>query len=279
MARSQMGQRTAFTCLTPVLSSPFELPMEAATTLKTINFLRTLTRDGLLTGDEVWALGKFFIDNQECAESWPGEVLAPMLESAFDDAALSEEEMTLIAQTIGSIEEEWRLKNQPARSESTAGEPLTVHAALIPVIDAKFEIPSRADDCYVVGLKEHTCTCSDWAQRRDLPARHPGRCCKHIAHAFTKTGKVFEPWFQALLDDCFAHGRGTNPANNWHLIEIKPKPALLGGGAGPWWHVLALEEGSYHSFSFNRERAHWSFGATPERAALIERAIRENLAA
>ena len=58
-------------------------------TAKTIGFLRTLTSDNLLSEDEVWALARFFNDNPECTEMWPGDLLAPMLNSAFDDAQLS----------------------------------------------------------------------------------------------------------------------------------------------------------------------------------------------
>ena len=71
-------------------------------TLKTIYFLRQLTADGLLTGEEVWSLATFFVKNEDCASVWPGNVLAPMLESAFDDSVLTEEEMRLMAETISS---------------------------------------------------------------------------------------------------------------------------------------------------------------------------------
>src|SRR5688572_22730668 len=86
-------------------------------TEKTIAFLRTLTLDGMLTSDEVWALGKFFNNNPECMESWPGEILAPMLHSAFDDGEIDEEEMTQFAETISSIESEW-LTRKPELIES-----------------------------------------------------------------------------------------------------------------------------------------------------------------
>jgi hypothetical protein len=248
-------------------------------TEKTIQFLRGLTLDGILTGEEVWGLGKFFMDNPECAQSWPGEVLEPMLESAFDDSSLTDEEMVLIAQTISSIEEEWRSKNPASAREEDESEPVQVKPALIPVIDVKFEIPAREAESYIVGLKEHTCTCSDWTPRKPLPARHPGKCCKHVAHAFTRTGKVFEPWFQALLDDCFAHGRGTNPSTDWHLLALPTKPALLGGSSGPWWNVFAPANGVYGKYAFNSKDWRWSFGDSPEKASLIERAIRDHLSA
>ncbi len=247
---------------------------------KTILYLRKLTMDGFLTGDEVWALGKFFVENPECAKVWPGTVLEPMLESAFDDAILTEEEMRAIAETIGSVEEEWRSKNplsaQELEDEKNA-EPVPVHAALIPIIDAKFEIPVQADESYLVGLKEHSCTCPDWESRRILPAQHPGKCCKHVAHAFTRTGQVFEPWFQALLDDCFAHARGTNPSLNWFLLQLPQKPALVAAGAGPWCNVYAPASEGYEMYAFNREQRLWSYGAAPEKAPLIEKAIQQNV--
>jgi hypothetical protein len=245
-------------------------------TRKTIDFLRKLTMDGFLTGEEIWVLAKFFVENHDCEKVWPGTVLSPMLESAFDDAKLTEEEMRLLAETIASIEEEWRLKNPPSAEEIFAAQPVVVAPALLPVIEARFEIPSRDEESCVVGLKEHSCTCADWQDREWLPPRHPGKCCKHVAHAFTRTGKVFEPWFQALLDDCFARGRGTNPALNWLLLQLPTKPALVGGGSGPWCNVYAPAEEGYESYAFNRNQRIWSFGATPGRAPLIERAIKEN---
>ena len=86
-------------------------------TQKTIAFLRTLTLDGLLTSDEIWALGKFFNDNPGCTREWPGDVLAPMISSAFDDDSINEEEMTLLAETISAIESEWLTRN-PAIAQS-----------------------------------------------------------------------------------------------------------------------------------------------------------------
>lgn len=247
-------------------------------TLKTIYFLRRLTADGFLTGEEVWSLADFFTKNKDCAAVWPGNLLAPMLESAFDDSVLSEEEMRLIAETISSVEEEWRLKNPCSIEEADEGEPITIRPALIPVIDAKFEIPAPNDESYVVFLKDHRCTCADWKPRAPLPAQHPGKCCKHVAYAFTRTGKVFEPWFQALLDDCFAHARGTNPGLEWRLLQLPNKPALVAMGTGPWCNVYAPAKEGYETFAFNRLQRLWSYGTAPERASQIERAIRDNLA-
>jgi hypothetical protein len=249
-------------------------------TATTIGFLRTLTADGLLTSEETWSLGKFFIDHPHCAESWPGNLLAPMLESAFDDAQLNEEEMTLIADTIGSIEQEWRMKN-PGTAPRPAADttPAIVQPALIPVIDARFEIPIPEQESYLVALKEHTCTSPDCQQRKSLPQRHPGKCCKHVAYAFSRTGKVFEPWFQALLDDCFKHARGTHPAMNWLLLDVpENRPALLGGGAGPYCNVFASSGQGYDNYVFHTLENRWSYDASPESAFLIERAIRDNFA-
>ncbi|HTG43208.1 MAG TPA: SWIM zinc finger family protein [Verrucomicrobiae bacterium] len=246
-------------------------------TTKTIDFLRTLTVDGYLTSDEVWSLGRFLLDNPECTASWPGNLLSPMLESAFDDARLSTEEMQLIAEMIGSIEEEWRMKNPRAAEAEEDDLPVSFQPALIPVIDAKFEMPSREDESFVVMLDVHSCTCPDWQARPPLPPRHPGKCCKHVAHAFTRTGKVFEPWFQAVLDDCFARGKGLNPNLNWLLLQLpSTKPAVLAGGAGAWCNVFAPGEKGYEQFAFNTAQQRWSYDAAPQRSRVIERVIRQN---
>jgi hypothetical protein len=245
-------------------------------TEKTIAFLRTMTLDGYLTSDEVWALGKFFNDNPECTESWPGDVLAPMLDSAFDDASVNEEEMTLLAETISSIESEWLArKPELAESEEYAG-PVTTQRALIPVFDARIEVASpHEESSFVVGLKDASCTCPDWLGRKTLPERNPGRCCKHVAYAFARTGRVFEPWFQAILDDCFAYARGTPATPDWFLVQIpEQKPAVISSAQNSWCNVLAPVNGDYQAFAFNTEQGRWSYGEAPTRAGMIAKAIR-----
>lgn len=245
-------------------------------TSKTISLLRTLTLDGLLSADEIWALGHFFNEHPECAAAWPGDILSPMLASAFDDAQLSAEEMTVLAETIASIEQEWLEKTAPALSLDTAQGPSALEPALLPAIAAEVAIPQHDSAACAVNLREHTCTCENWRQREALPAGHPGRCCKHMAFAFARTGQIFEPWFQAVLDDCFAHARGTDPAAAWFLVHIPgQKPALLSGGCGPWCKVFAPKAGTYESFAFQPSQSRWSFGDAPSAANLIAQAIRK----
>jgi hypothetical protein len=251
-------------------------------TTQTIAFLRTLTLDGFLTSDEVWALAKFFNENPECMQCWPGEILVPMLHSAFDDAQLAEEEMQALADTISSIEEEWLGRSgPPAPAETEVAVEVAALPALMPVIEQRIEVPAhREDTSYVVALRDHSCTCPDWTQRKQHPPRHPGRCCRHMAYAFTRSGKVFEPWFQALLDDCFAKARGTPPGGDWMLLELLPrKPVVLAGGNGQWCTVYSPGANGYESFAFNSVQNRWSYGEAPTKASLIERAIRESFAA
>ena len=245
-------------------------------TSKTVAFLRTLTLDGFLTADEVWALAKFFNDNPECTRAWPGDVLAPMLSSAFDDDAINEEEMTMLAETISAIESEWLTQNPGlAESEEYAG-PYTTQPALIPLIDARVEVPSsREDSSFVVALKEPACTCPDWQNRRIFPEHSPGRCCKHIAYAFARTGKVFEPWFQAMIDDCFAYNRGTQASGDWLLVQIpEHKPTVVSAGPSSWCNVFAPTPDGYQTFAFHPEQRRWSYGEAPKHAGAIEKAIR-----
>lgn len=249
-------------------------------TAQTIAFLRTLTLDGLLTVEEVWALAKFFNENPECTECWPGDLLAPMLASAFDDAEISEEEMQAIAATISSIEDEWMSKtsNRPSRGE-TAPPALRVEQALMPLIEQAFDVPSQREDAiYAVSLREHRCTCPDFRLREENPVRHPSRCCRHMAYAFARSGTVFEPWFQALLDDCFAKARGTQNGCDWKLLEVLPRrQVLLAGNSNGWWAVFAPGDENYESFAYHPVQSRWSFGEAPINALFIEQAIRETL--
>jgi hypothetical protein len=245
-------------------------------TQKTIAFLRTLTLDGFLTAEEVWSLAKFFNDNPECTQVWPGDVLAPMLNSAFDDDSINEEEMTVLAETISSIESEWLAQN-PGQGETVEySGPYSTRPALIPVIDARFDVPSsREEASFVVVLKEPTCTCPEWQNRKAFPEHNPGRCCKHVAHAFLRTGKVFEPWFQALIDDCFAYARGTPLSGDWLLVQVpEDKPAVISAGPNSWCNVLAPTPEGYQMFAYNPEQKRWSYGEAPKYAPAIEKAIR-----
>jgi hypothetical protein len=246
-------------------------------TAKTIRFLRTLTLDGVLTSEEIWSLAGFFNEQPECRTTWPGEILAPMLESAYDDGHLTSEEMALLAETISSVEAEWRSRNpEPLPAEDLR--PVRAYPALLPRADGKFEITSPRDDLsFTVLLAEPSCTCPDWQPRKILPQRHPGKCCRHIAHAFARTGKVFEPWFQALLDDCYMHGRGIEPRAHWLLIDLpESKPALAGGALSRWCSVFAPDEEGYSIYSYNPGLARWSYGEAPRGASLIVRAILDN---
>jgi hypothetical protein len=250
-------------------------------TAKTIAFLRTLTLDGYLTSDEVWAMAKFFNDNPECQHVWPGQILVPMLHSAFDDGSIAEDEMVALAETISSIEQEWMDKLEtPDLPDEEVVLPTPPRPAQMPVIDLKIEVPSqRESTSYVVALRDHSCTCPEGPSRGQNPARHPSRCCKHMAYAFMRSGKVFEPWFQALLDDCYAYARGTPSNCNWMLVDLQPKRSvLLAGGNGQWCTVYAPGDEGYESFAFHAEQKRWSYGESPAHARLIEHAIRESFA-
>jgi len=247
-------------------------------TQKTIGFLRTLTADGFLTTEEVWSLGRFFKDDESSQNVWPGNLLVPMLSSAFDDGQLTEEEMEVLASTIGSIEQEWVAKHPTIANEREPANPLVVSQPTMPRVDITFEMPAqREEQAYVVNLLHHTCSCPDWRQRQIWQTGHPGRCCNHIAHAFVRTGKPMEPWFQALLDDCFLRGRGTDPVDDWLLAEVpKSKPALISGGPGEWCAVFMAENKDYERFSFNRVNGRWSFGTAPAISKTIEKTIHEH---
>ena len=247
-------------------------------TYKTISYLRSLTWDGVLSGEEIWSLASFLNENPECQEAWPGNLLFPMLHSAFDDGTLNEEEMSVLAATIGDIEQEWQTRHGPPPSEGDP-EPVELPPLVkpsMPAVNVQVQVPSTAQDqVFLVNLQDHSCTCSESDLRNIWPAGHPGRCCKHVAHAFVRTGKVLQPWFQAILDDCFKRGRGTEPRHDWILLQTSEKrPIVCSGGDGDWCAVFAPTLEGYEKYGFNRSHNRWSYGDAPPAAAVIEEAIR-----
>ena len=249
-----------------------------SSTNPTISFLRSLTWDGVLSGEEIWSLAQFLNDNPECQDTWPGNLLFPMLHSAFDDGALSEEEMSVLAATIGDIEQEWLTNHAPPAPEP-ALEPMDLPPLVkpsMPSMDVQVQIPSTTQDhIFIVNLRDHTCTCPESGSRRHWPSGHPGRCCKHVAHAFVRTGKVLPPCLQAILDDCFKRARGTEPADDWVLLKTSEKwPIVCSGGAGDWCAVFSPNLDGYEKFGFNYRQRRWSYGDAPPAAGVIEEAIR-----
>jgi len=247
-------------------------------TERTIAFLRTLTLDQVLTAEEVWSLAKFLNDHPECQEVWPGDLLGSMLRSAFDDNELTEEEMSLLARTLSDIEAEW-LSRHPARTalETMAAVGFTTTTPRLPALDVAFEIPSTRDaTVHRVNLQEHQCSCEDWRTRRESwPSGHLGRCCKHVASGFTRTGRVFPRWMQTVLDDCFNHARGTPADAEWRLLEAGSSPQfLLAATPGGWCSVYALGEDGYEIFAFHPAYNRWSYGESPNAAIAVEQAIR-----
>lgn len=247
---------------------------------KTIRFLRNLTSDGLLSGEEIWSLANFLNDNEESQQSWPGNLLFGMLHSAFDDGQLTEEEMELLASTVAQIEQEWLAKNPSQRrayEQSAVIQLPPLVKPRMPSVDFQVHVPSARNDLtFVVDLARHSCTCDEWPKRKPWPEGHPGRCCKHVAYAFARSGKVVEPWFQAILDDCFERGRGTNPGDDWVMFKPeKRRPVLISGGETSWSWVYSFTEERYERFGFNRADNRWSYGAEPPEAVLVEKAIHE----
>ena len=74
-----------------------------------VQYLRTLTRDGELSSDEVWELADWLNQQPErTLESWPAKSLVSVLQAAFEDKTLTDAEMEELANTIVAIEELWR---------------------------------------------------------------------------------------------------------------------------------------------------------------------------
>jgi hypothetical protein len=252
--------------------------IHSALTLETMRFLRSLTNDGELTGEEVWSLARWLMQHRSAWDAWPGKLLVEPLAAAFEDEQLSLEEMRSLAQLLSQIEHEWasQFKRQgstrpvaplPNRSATPLpGGRGCDPAFLLPSLDIK--VPVDGDPgTFTVSLADHACECADWVVRRQqLPARTLGRCCKHVAEALVRhlaSGRC-EPWMHAVLSDCSQNGRGIDPAFDWHLLSGSQGTIAVAKGRNDWVNVFAPAEDGYQRFGFNTKEQRWAFGAAPD---------------
>lgn len=247
-------------------------------TLKTIGFLRGLTFDGMLSGEEVWLLAKFLNENPDCAEEWPGYVLYPMLHMSFDDGELTESEMELVAHAIAAVEHQWLLRKPAGDYDRTEVIPVALPPLakpILPSLDVKVEVPSSKEEvAYQVDLMEHSCTCPDWQRRDHWPVGHPGRCCRHVAFAFGEVHSGLEAHLHAVLHDCLQRGTGTHPEDDWLMVPMRNgKPAVISGGSGDWCNVYIPFGGKYERYGYNRKEQRWAYGDAPPASLQISAAI------
>ncbi len=265
--------------------------------LETVRFIRTLTDDGSLSGEEVWTLANWLNQHGSACAVWPGNLLVGPLQAAFEDGELSLEEMHALAALLGQIERDWagmqnvyflrppplqrtKLPIAPPSSISSSYETPSITAILVPSLPFIMNVPSHSsDEEYEVNLNDHTCQCGDWVgKRRKLPLQSIRRCCKHLVKCLHEhlPDEHRGTWLAGVLE-LFCHaGRGVPPDDEWHIIPAGTNPIAISKGTGEWANVYARKDGTYERFGFNTDEERWSYGEAPADEDLIITAIQRH---
>jgi hypothetical protein len=246
-----------------------------------LRFLRQITSDGVIDREEVWDLGLFLKENEAARNSWPGDSLWDTLEEIFADDAVDADEVAHLENEIHAIELVCHNRT-PAPTEVEAAPELTASAVTLPQVDLQTDIESQVPNkpASKVDLNAHTCTCSDWLNKRQSrPAGSIARMCRCMATAFelainAKPGEA-ESWGAHFIDLArllSTYGLGGVAEANWRGLQGADLKYFVSWDKGEWASVFADNgEGIFERFGYHRSAKRWSYGERPIGAAALEK--------
>lgn len=245
-----------------------------------LRFLRQITSDGVIDREEVWDLGHFLQDNEAARTSWPGEALWKTLADIFADDVVDPEEAERLETEIRAIELECHRRTKaPADSAETPA--LDESEIELPVVDFEIDLDSPIPNrpASHVNLKEHTCTCQDWLnKRKNSPANSIARMCRCMAGAYeiainAKPAEA-EGWGSHFIDLAqllSTYGLGGIAEANWRVLQGPGMEYFVSWDEGPWASVFADNgEGIFERFGYLRPEKRWSYGERPQGAKALE---------
>ncbi len=246
----------------------------------TLEVIRKITDDGILTEQEVFDLADYLNKNEEARNNWPGDSLFEILHQVFEDGILSEDEMARLAKILTDIETLCANQFRPPSVERNkiAQSEIKLDELLLPRVQKTIEISVKdSDDSFKVNLAQHTCSCPGWfGNRKDFKPGSLKRCCLHMAEAFWQQVQVGAPeeWprlFKDFVEELSYRGRGVDPGATWKLLKIEEKPYLVSYGDNEWSNVYApIEGGKFDRYGYSRKEQRWAFGQIPEHYQVIE---------
>lgn len=211
----------------------------------TLEVIRRITDDGILTEREVYDLAEYLNENREARAAWPGHELFDVLHEVFEDGILSQVEHQCAETRIATPEA------APAPAPATS--PPTLSMDLIKV--EKYELPrvpktvkipcKPSGESYRVDLAKHTCTCPAWyGNRKRFAIGNPRRACVHIVDAFWReiqegNAKNTPRIFTNMIEELSQRGRGICHQAEWKLLRVEQTPHVVSVGHPEWNTIYA----------------------------------------
>src|SRR5689334_9894531 len=129
----------------------------------------SIMSDGEISADEAYNLAGWLNEHPEAATTWPGSELVKPLQEIWADGSANRRDLHWLARLLISVQREWARHPHSGIStvEGDATNAFTLrdlHEARLPIITAKFRVPSRSEArrLYEVDLTGPSCTCPDW---------------------------------------------------------------------------------------------------------------------
>jgi len=272
---------------------------------QTLQLIRQITSDGLVTFAELTTLASFLNENREARKNWPGSALFEVLKDILQDGRIDPCELDGLNLILEGIEIicAGNIEGGEAKSAKPASAPEEPKSAIVDepsgevdrqdadssvIIDVPVakdlilpelvasEITRRHDGAC---LTDYTCDCEDWRKvRKHLSANSPGRACKCIVSALAdeiadsdKVKTRFGEVFTEVIRVANSSGRGLEAVETWKFVELGNKKLVISKGKTAWCNLYATGfEGVMEKFSYNRGYKRWGFGAFPKDQDLIK---------
>lgn len=244
----------------------------------TLNLIRHITEDGLITENEVMALGNYLNSHADAREAWPGNVLFEVLKRIFDDAKVDQGELKALGLILRGIELQcmgtFGVADLQIEDDFPADLIVKETAIELPPLQCVITVKSPMADApeYDVNLTTQECGCEDWMKRRSqFPFGSPGRICKHMLFAILDSSDekamLSSTWhrdFLKVLNYLAKKDRAADVFPTWELLEAGERWWVACYGRGEWSVVFTENaEGDLDRYAHNVHEGRWAYGKMP----------------
>jgi hypothetical protein len=251
--------------------------------LPTIDFIRQIMADGVVTEDEIISLGTFLNNDRDARKSWPGNAVFEVLRDVFLDGRVESHEIEGLTRILQGIEIicAGETTGETNVTQITPAAPSDLTDFHLPVIGQTVTISpsSQFDSEHRVDLKKHLCDCNDWATTRaSFPQNCPARLCKHLVKGFDLAAAAnpalnasCDPILLGLLKSCSNTDRGLEAVSHWkRLVTGEVEFLIAWDDDSEWCNVFAMsEKGKTERYAYHLSNKRWSFGVRPSKSGLL----------
>ena len=256
----------------------------------TIDFIRQVMADGIVSEDEVISLGTYLNENRDARKSWPGSAIFEVLKDILADGKIEDYETVGLSKILQGIERicAGDTMGDTGVTQVAVAKKSDTTDCTVPTLDQKITISAanQFDSGKMVDLKRYECECNDWLiKRTTLPIGCPGRMCKHLVKGFELAcsgnpdiKKSCDKLFLALINSSSDTNRGLDGVANWKLLSKDDVHFLAAWGPKSEWCNIYTENasGNLERFGYQIKKKRWSFGARPKKAGILKKFLKEN---